>query len=156
MSSNVKPYSWIVRFDVAPMWVADGFNLSDERALSMLGKTLGYACMSSELAARVLAGPSALRVAREMGYGANHPASKREINNITAAAPHAYAAMTKNAEVVTLDRALMDAINLLDSVAFVREEGDNTAQVIKNLRKAQAMVRGDAAISDIEWFPAED
>lgn len=55
--SKTAPYSWIVRFDVAPEWVADGFVFSDQRALEMLGADLSSACMSTELAAAVLAAP---------------------------------------------------------------------------------------------------
>lgn len=33
--SNVKPYSWVVRFDVAPQWVADGFIMTDTRQILM-------------------------------------------------------------------------------------------------------------------------
>ena len=41
--SNVKPYSWVVRFDVAPQWVADGFIMTDTTALEMLSDVINYA-----------------------------------------------------------------------------------------------------------------
>lgn len=153
---TTKPYSWIVRLDVAPEWVADGFSLGDQRALEMLGKTLSYANMSHELAARVLVAPSALRIAREQGYGPKHPGAKDEIVTIMGEAPHAYADMNKKFDGVTLDKAITDAIKLLDRVPFVVEEGDETGEVLTNLRKVQALVRGDEPISDIEWVPTPD
>ncbi|MFT0546956.1 hypothetical protein ACMHYO_11510 [Allopusillimonas ginsengisoli] len=148
-----KPYSWIVRFDVAPEWVADGFNLTDERALEMLAETLPYANMSYELAARVLAAPSALRIVREQGYTKAHPQAGKEVAGVLDGAPYAYDDMKKRSDAVTLDKAISDAITLLDSVAFVRDENDNTADVLSRLRGVRDMVRGDAPISEIEWQP---
>lgn len=156
MSSKVMPFTWIVRLDVAPMWVADGFNLSDQRALEMLGKTLGYANMSTELAARVLSAPPALRIAREMGYGPKHHQAKSEIETIKADASHAYVNLKGKFDGMTLDKAIADAIALLDSVAFVRDEKDDTAMVLSKLREAQSMLRGSTPISDIKWEPSKE
>lgn len=153
---KTKPFAWIVRFDVAPEWVADGFNLSDERALTMLGRTLGMACMSTELAARVLAAPSALRIVREQGYTKEHPQAGKEVAGVLDGAPYAYADVKKRSDAVTLDKAISDAIKLLDSVAFVRNEKDNTGAVLSQLRDARAMLRGDDPISDIEWQPTPE
>lgn len=47
-----------VTFRVAPCWVADGFNLTDERALEMLSNDLQYATISEELDAQVIAAPT--------------------------------------------------------------------------------------------------
>lgn len=155
MTDTVKPYTWIVRFDVAPMWVSDGFSLGDQRALEMLGRDLGGANMSYELAAQVLAAPSPLRIVREQGYGPKHPDSATEILTMVGEAPHAYADMNKKFDGVTLDKAITDAIALLDSVPFVRDEKDGSQKVLANLRTAQALLRGDEPISDIEWLPTE-
>src|SRR5690606_4229145 len=120
------------------LWVQDGFTLTDERLLEMLSReTCG--CMSTELAARVLAAPSPLRIAKEQGYGPKTQGSDTEILMIMGGAPHAYAAMQKQFKGVTLDKAITDAIKLLDSVAFVRDEKDNTQEVLANLRAAQAL-----------------
>ena len=54
---------WTVRFAVDSSWVADGFDLTDERAKDMLNGDLRYA-MGCELGARVLSYPPAIRVAR--------------------------------------------------------------------------------------------
>lgn len=65
---EVAPFTWIVRFDVHPMWVADGGTISDLDALDMLSTRFGSACMNNELAACVLAGPGASRIAHQQGF----------------------------------------------------------------------------------------
>ena len=65
--SNVKPYSWVVRFDVAPQWVADGFIMTDTTALEMLSDVINYA-NDHELAALVISAPDAERISEEQGY----------------------------------------------------------------------------------------
>ncbi|MEY0498971.1 hypothetical protein AB7321_18980 [Providencia rettgeri] len=65
--SNVKPYSWVVRFDVAPQWVADGFIMTDTTALEMLSDVIDYA-NEHELAASVISAPGAERITEEQGY----------------------------------------------------------------------------------------
>lgn len=47
---------WTVEFAVADSWVADGFEMTDERALAMLHTELPHAC-GPELAASVLTAP---------------------------------------------------------------------------------------------------
>lgn len=49
--------TWTVQFSVDPSWVADGFNLDDERAHLMIQNDLGYA-YPSETAAKVIKSPS--------------------------------------------------------------------------------------------------
>lgn len=63
----MKRFSWTVRFEVDETWVADGFELTDERALAMLRKDLSYA-YDHELGAKVLKSPDADRIAVAMGY----------------------------------------------------------------------------------------
>ena len=58
---------WTVEFAVDSSWVADGFDLTDERAKEMLNQDLRYA-YGHELGAKVLKYPSAERVARLQGY----------------------------------------------------------------------------------------
>jgi hypothetical protein len=62
-----RPFKWVVEIEVDPSWVADGFDMNDERAHSMLAKALPYA-YNHELKARVLRAPSADRIARQQGY----------------------------------------------------------------------------------------
>lgn len=143
--SKTLPYSWIVRFDVAPEWVADGFVISDQRALEMLGTDLSSACMSTELAAAVVAAPCPMRIAREQGYGKNHPQVGAAVAKIAAGTPKAKPGQT------VLESALVNAIKLLDSVAFVRHENDNTGAVLTELRDALSLVQGKDPISAIRW-----
>ena len=58
---------WTVEFAVDSSWVADGFDLTDERAKEMLNGDLSYA-YGHELNAKVIKYPSAERVARLQGY----------------------------------------------------------------------------------------
>lgn len=156
MNKIIKPYTWIVRLDVAPMWVADGFNMSDERALEMLGKTLGYANMTYELAATVISAPSSKRIVQEFGYKAHasDPIGIKEWNEVLKGSPTAYIGH-KELNGRTVDDILTDAIKLLNSVAFVSHEKDNTQAVVAELTAVQSLMRGDTPISEIEWEPAE-
>lgn len=63
-----KRYTWIVRFDVAPEWIADGFYISDARANDMLATALPVAAEKYEIRAAVIAAPSPVEIAREQGY----------------------------------------------------------------------------------------
>lgn len=58
---------WTVEFAVDSSWVADGFDLTDERAKEMLNQDLRYA-YGHELGAKILKYPSAERVARLQGF----------------------------------------------------------------------------------------
>lgn len=59
---------WTVEFSVDESWVADGFNLTDERALDMLAHDLGWANVETELTARVVKSPSKERIAHLQGF----------------------------------------------------------------------------------------
>jgi hypothetical protein len=63
-----KFFKWTVEFEVHADWVADGFVMTDDRALEMLASDLGWANMSTELRARVIKHPNLDSVAREQGY----------------------------------------------------------------------------------------
>lgn len=148
MSPPIKtqPYTWIVRFDVAPLWVADGFALDDGRALEMLGTDLSGACMSSEVAATVIVAPDPMRIAGEQGYDQAHPHVGGVVAELKSGTPNA----------TLMQKALADAIQLLGSVAYVAHENDNTEAVLSQLRDAMALVNGASAISTIEWQPVEE
>lgn len=49
---------WIVKFEVDECWVADGFDLDNDRALDMLSCDLQYANIGTELRAKVIKAPS--------------------------------------------------------------------------------------------------
>lgn len=122
MSMN-KPFSWIVRFTVSPEWVADGFSISDDRALSMLSSDLSYA-NSEELSATVLEAPSAIHIANVQGYTKDNGGSV--VRELIKSTPEAGKSIRS---------AIIAARDLLDSVAFVSEEGD-TALVLEKLNAA--------------------
>jgi len=63
-----KKYTWVVKLGVSETWVEDGFELTDERALEMLSKYIGYAFIGLELSARVIARPNQNLVAKAQGY----------------------------------------------------------------------------------------
>lgn len=63
---TLKTYRWIVEFRVSSMWVQDGFNLTDERALAMLERDLPFA-NGSEIDALVLKGPDPKEITMEIG-----------------------------------------------------------------------------------------
>lgn len=61
--------------------------------------------------------------------------------NAPAPLPAPIAQGMTGAERAQVERAVVDAIELVDSVAFVREEGDNTADVLDRLRDALAIIQ---------------
>ncbi|EGP2852964.1 hypothetical protein IYQ62_003029 [Salmonella enterica] len=140
------PYTFIVRFDIAPLWIADGFILSDQIAKDMLAASLPYACEDSELAAQVLGAPNPARIEDEQGYRPGAIAK-----SILAASPEAYKDFGENSVL----GAVIDAIELIDSVAFVRNENDNSREVLQKLHTALEKLNGNYPISDIEWQEAE-
>lgn len=146
---EVKPFSWIVRFDVAPTWVADGFVMNDASALEMLARELGWADVNTELAAAIISAPDAYSILSEQGY---QKCNAEELGQIVDGAPLAY---QKPEGISAIKLALLNAISLIDSVAFVRDENDNTAEVLDQLRIAMGLVEGSEPISDIEWQKAD-
>lgn len=137
--STVKPFSWIVRFDVAPLWVADGFIMTDAIALDMISGVVDCA-NQFELSASVISAPAAERIAEEQGYlPSNHPEQLCVVINDS---PRAYA----EASVVN---SLNDAIAALENT-------QNNKNVLKNLRSSLALLTGDKPISDIVWHPTPE
>lgn len=63
-----KFYKWTVEIEVDAIWVADGFDLTNERALDMLAHDLGYANVGTELRAKVKKAPRRAAILREQGY----------------------------------------------------------------------------------------
>jgi hypothetical protein len=59
---------WTVVFEVDESWVADGFNMTDERALDMLANDLQYANIGTELGARVIKAPSQKKIRKIQEY----------------------------------------------------------------------------------------
>lgn len=134
-AKTAKPFSWVVRFTVAPAWIQDGFTLTNERARDMLASEVSSA-HGDEIEAVVLEAPSALQICRMQGYHAKHVESGKVVRGIIAATPNAG----------NIHRALIAARRLLDSVAFVADEGD-TGPVIGLI---------DRALADIDARQGED
>jgi hypothetical protein len=60
-------FKWVVEFDVDESWVADGFDLTDERAKEMIERALPYS-YASETNAKVLKAPSQRSIMEKQGY----------------------------------------------------------------------------------------
>lgn len=58
-------YKWTVEFSVHKDWVADGFDLTDNRALGVLSADLSYAHVGNELRARVIKAPRRVAILAE-------------------------------------------------------------------------------------------
>lgn len=143
---SIKPYTYIVRYDVAPIWTADGFILNDLTAFDMLSNRLSFADVNNELAASVLVAPSIARLESEQGYKLGGLGK-----DIIKESPDAYEESGDNMIVTTL----VDAIELIDSVAFVRDENDNSQEIIEKLKVVLAKLTGESEISDIQWSSAD-
>ena len=63
----MKQFKWTVEFSVSETWVADGFDLTQERALDMLENDLTYA-YGHELGARILKKPNIKAIRKAQGY----------------------------------------------------------------------------------------
>ena len=57
----MKPFKWTVEITVDPSWVEDGFDLTDERAKSMVSRAFPSA-FGDEYDAKVIRRPSAKRI----------------------------------------------------------------------------------------------
>lgn len=71
-------YKWTVEIQVERSWVADGFELDNDRAHDMLASTLPHA-LGFELKAKVLTAPPLTEILHEQGYRAKDGSLLREI-----------------------------------------------------------------------------
>lgn len=62
-------FRWTVELEVAEVWVADGFDLTDERAVEMLNNDLRYAS-TYELGAKIIRAPDPAAIRKAQGYKA--------------------------------------------------------------------------------------
>jgi hypothetical protein len=67
MSERHRRFRWVVEFAIDSSWVADGFEIDDERAHEMLAKAVPYA-FNTEIEAKVISAPTREHVARVQGY----------------------------------------------------------------------------------------
>jgi len=62
-----KTFKWTVEFAVAETWVADGFDLDEERALAMIENALPFA-YGHEFKAKVIKAPAKAEILKAQGY----------------------------------------------------------------------------------------
>jgi hypothetical protein len=60
-------FRWTVEFEVDELWVADGFNLTAERAKDMIERALPHS-YAPETAARIISAPGAEAILKAQGY----------------------------------------------------------------------------------------
>lgn len=65
-NNEPKFFKWVVEIEVEESWVADGFDMTDERAHDMLAHTLPYA-YNYELKAKVISAPEAAEIRKAQG-----------------------------------------------------------------------------------------
>lgn len=63
-----RRFKWTVEFEVDEVWIADGFNITDQRALDMLSNDLQFANIGTELGAKVLSAPDPTAIRKAQGY----------------------------------------------------------------------------------------
>jgi len=63
----MQTYKWTIEIEVDEAWIADGFDMDDERATDMLGLILGWAT-PDEFSAKVLKAPPAKAIRKAQGY----------------------------------------------------------------------------------------
>lgn len=143
--SQIQPFSWLVRLDVAPIWVADGFFLDNQGALDMLAEHLSYADVNVELGAVVVAAPDPRRIVNTMGWESN-VAKEAEIR---AGSPLAYPESGKQSS--NIASTLIDAIALIGDPALGGVDAERRATMLTHLRSALALVDGTQSIVDFEW-----
>ncbi|NQT22340.1 MAG: hypothetical protein HQ579_02760 [Candidatus Omnitrophica bacterium] len=68
IASKGRKFRWIVEFSVDKTWVADGFDLTENRALSMLSNDLQSAYIDTELEVKILKSPNKQEILKEQGY----------------------------------------------------------------------------------------
>ncbi|ENG8827665.1 hypothetical protein ABVL22_004270 [Salmonella enterica] len=143
-----KPYTYVVRFDISPYLTAKGFILDDRIAYDMLKNAVQAS--ESDVAARVLGAPPVSLIER---------AQKREPSKLGSAEKHRFISKMPVAYscqgYCNVVDSVAEAIKLIDSVAFVRDENDNTAEVLANLRDTLDVLTGKAPISVDYWREAE-
>jgi hypothetical protein len=63
----MKTFKWVVEFEVTETWVADGFNITQDRAIDMMANALPYAS-GAEFKATVLKAPEPKSIHQTQGY----------------------------------------------------------------------------------------
>jgi len=63
----MKTFKWVVEFEVTENWIADGFNITDQKATGMIEQTLPFAS-GAEFSAKVIKAPDAKLIRKTQGY----------------------------------------------------------------------------------------
>lgn len=63
-----RKLKWVVEFSVDRVWVEDGFDLTQERALDMLAHDLTFAYIDDELEAKIIKAPDPKEIRKIQGY----------------------------------------------------------------------------------------
>jgi hypothetical protein len=63
----MKTFKWVVEFEVTETWVADGFNITQGKAIDMMANALPYAS-GAEFKATVIKAPDAKLIRKTQGY----------------------------------------------------------------------------------------
>lgn len=66
----MSKFKWTVEFTIDETWVADGFDLTTERAQRMIEKELGWA-RSTEVHAKTVKAPDPKSIRKAQGYTDN-------------------------------------------------------------------------------------
>ncbi len=72
-----KFYKLTVEIEIDPTWVADGFDLTEERLQDMVKSDLGFA-YDEEIRCKILKAPDAKSIAVEQGYKSLEDKLERE------------------------------------------------------------------------------
>lgn len=140
----VKPFTWIIRMDVHPQWVADGGTISDADAIDMLSQRFGWADVNNELAACVLSAPGATRIAHEQGWNQNTKYSSEGRKQVRAElereAPVAYSPTR-----FSIERHVRDLL--------AQAERINDDALVEGLTILKDVIAGNTPVSDINHLP---
>lgn len=62
-----KKFKWTVEIEIDEVWVADGFELTEERLIDMVQSDLQYAT-ESEIKVKILKSPDEKAISKAQGY----------------------------------------------------------------------------------------
>lgn len=63
----MKTFKWVVEFEVTETWVADGFDITNQKAIGMMEDALPFAS-GAEFKATVLKAPDPKLIRKTQGY----------------------------------------------------------------------------------------
>jgi hypothetical protein len=63
----MKTFKWVVEFEVTENWIADGFNITDQKVTGMIEQALPFAS-GAEFSAKVIKAPDAKLIRKTQGY----------------------------------------------------------------------------------------